>query len=111
MSLTYDTAMQSMPSGVAPPLSHLVPLNCFWIAANGPVLLSGVSLMYVSACLQGACVSGSKTMLVMEFVEGGDLWRNLQRPGTRVGNWRLHGRKVALDIARGLCFLHAHSIV
>ena len=67
--------------------------------------------MYVTACLQGACVSGSKTMLVMEFVEGGDLWRNLQRPGTRVGNWRLPGRKVALDIARGLCFLHAHSIV
>ena len=50
-------------------------------------------------------------MLVMEFVEGGDLWRNLQRPGSRVGKWHLQGRKVALDIARGLCFLHAHSIV
>ena len=61
--------------------------------------------------LQGACISGDKTMLVMEFVEGGDLWRNLQRPGSRVGKWHLQGRKVALDIARGLCFLHAHSIV
>ena len=80
-------------------------------AANSAVLQAGTSLVYGSAWLQGACVSGSKTMLVMEFVEGGDLWRNLQRPGTRVGNWRLHGRKVALDIARGLCFLHAHSIV
>ena len=64
-----------------------------------------------SFCLQGACISGDKTMLVMEFVEGGDLWRNLQRPGSRVGKWHLQGRKVALDIARGLCFLHAHSIV
>jgi hypothetical protein len=56
-------------------------------------------------------VAGNKTMLVMEYVEGGDLWRALQRQGSRVGQWSLQGRRVALDIARGLCFLHAHSIV
>lgn len=65
-----------------------------------------------SSCgLQGACVAGNQTMLVMEYVEGGDLWRALQRPGSRVAVWQPQGRKVALDIARGLCFLHAHSIV
>ncbi|BDA50936.1 probable serine/threonine-protein kinase DDB_G0267514 at C-terminar half [Coccomyxa sp. Obi] len=60
---------------------------------------------------QGACVSGNRTMLVMEYVEGGDLWRALQREGSRVRSWMQQGRRVALDIARGLCFLHAHSIV
>lgn len=50
-------------------------------------------------------------MLVMEYVEGGDLWRALQREGSRVRSWAQQGNRVALDIARGLCFLHAHSIV
>lgn len=48
---------------------------------------------------------------VMEYVEGGDLWRALQREGSRVRSWAQQGNRVALDIARGLCFLHAHSIV
>lgn len=56
-------------------------------------------------------MSGNRTMLVMEYVEGGDLWRALQREGSRVRSWMQQGRRVALDIARGLCFLHAHSIV
>lgn len=106
--------MRSMSSGLAPPHSQVMLHGSpgFGVdMANDAVLLRWGFLINVSACLQGACMSGSQTMLVMEFVEGGDLWRNLQRPGTRVGNWRLHGRKVALDIARGLCFLHAHSIV
>ena len=50
-------------------------------------------------------------MLVMEYVEGGDLWRNLASVvPTRVQVWRQAGHRVALDVARGLCFLHARSI-
>ena len=56
-------------------------------------------------------MAGTRTMLVMEYVEGGDLWRALQRGAPGVSVWRAQGRRVALDIARGLCFLHARNIV
>ena len=55
-------------------------------------------------------MAAGRTMLVMEFVEGGDLWRALQR-GAAAAGWRQQGRRIAQDIARGLCFLHARSIV
>ncbi|KAL6772225.1 hypothetical protein ACKKBG_A29430 [Auxenochlorella protothecoides x Auxenochlorella symbiontica] len=62
----------------------------------------------------GACIQGEEAMLVTEFMEFGDLWRaaTLRSPrGDRIFGWWGRGRKVALDIARGLHFLHSRSIV
>ena len=51
-------------------------------------------------------------MLVTELMEGGDLFRALSSPHARkMLAWCCCGRKVAMDIARGLHFLHSHRVV
>ncbi|KAL3148045.1 protein kinase activity protein [Trebouxia sp. C0009 RCD-2024] len=71
----------------------------------------------------GACIQRDQTMLITEYMEGGDLYhaiaqdstgrfswykRNTQQQGSRqVGM----GRRIALDVARGLHFLHSRKIV
>lgn len=57
---------------------------------------------------QGAYMGETETMLVTEFMDGGDLARNIQ--AGRVTWWR-RGRKIATDVARGLVFLHRRRIV
>ncbi|KAI3437798.1 hypothetical protein D9Q98_000245 [Chlorella vulgaris] len=56
----------------------------------------------------GACLDDKCAMLVTEYCEGGNLARNI-----RVGkvSWYRRGRKVAIDIAKGLVFLHSRRIV
>lgn len=46
--------------------------------------------------------------LVTEFCEGGSLQANLRQ--RRVSWWR-HGRRIALDVARALAYLHAKRLV
>ena len=48
-------------------------------------------------------------MLVLEFMEGGDLWSALRGPHRDELQWYGRGRALALDIARGLHFLHEHK--
>jgi hypothetical protein len=61
---------------------------------------------------QGACVAEGCTMLVTEFMEGGDLWRIMARDKDRaVFGWYRRGKQVALDVAAGLHWLHTHRIV
>ena len=48
-------------------------------------------------------------MLVLEFMEGGDLWSALRGPHREGLQWYGRGRSLALDIARGLHFLHEHK--
>ncbi len=49
-------------------------------------------------------------MLVLEFMEGGDLWSALRGPHREELQWYGRGRALALDIARGLHFLHEHKV-
>jgi len=76
----------------------------------------------------GACVTDTQTCLVTEFMEMGDLYNALHR-GEKAGmlTWYKKssvpnaprpnppvqglGRRIALDISRGLHFLHTHRIV
>ena len=51
----------------------------------------------------------SPPMLVLEFMEGGDLWSALRGPHREELQWYGRGRALALDIARGLHFLHEHK--
>ena len=46
---------------------------------------------------------------VLEFMEGGDLHHALHVPGNRLW-WRGGGQRIALDVVRGLAYLHKHSV-
>jgi len=51
-------------------------------------------------------------MLVTEFMEGGDLFRALSNTSARkLLAWRCCGRNIAMDVARGLDFLHARNVI
>ncbi|GAB4814550.1 hypothetical protein N2152v2_001596 [Parachlorella kessleri] len=56
----------------------------------------------------GAHISSDKTMLVTEYMEGGNLSTNIA--AGRV-SWYRRGRKIALDVAKGLVFLHSKRII
>ena len=60
-------------------------------------------VQFVGAVMQPDC-----TMLVTEYMEGGNLAQNIA--AGRV-NWRRRGRKIAIDVAKGLVFLHSRRIV
>ncbi|KAL4437438.1 hypothetical protein ABPG75_004577 [Micractinium tetrahymenae] len=55
----------------------------------------------------GAHLGPEETWLVTEYLEGGDLMRNIA--AGRV-SWYRRGKKIALDVARGLVFLHSRRI-
>ncbi|KAK9818906.1 hypothetical protein WJX81_000729, partial [Elliptochloris bilobata] len=64
----------------------------------------------------GACLETNPPMLVMEYMGGGDLYSALQSNAQGIGmahplSWWRRGRSVALDIARGLHFLHSEHVV
>lgn len=56
----------------------------------------------------GASLTPDRTMLVTEYLEGGNLANNIT--AGRV-SWYRRGKKIALDVARGLVFLHSRRIV
>lgn len=57
---------------------------------------------------QGAHVSPEETLLVTEYMEGGNLAANIQ--SGRISWWR-RGRKIAIDVAKGLAYLHYRRII
>ena len=60
-------------------------------------------------CLpQGTCFLGGRTLLVTEYMEGGSLAHNLR--AKKVSWWR-RGKKVAMDVARALVYLHSRRII
>ncbi|KAK9822285.1 hypothetical protein WJX74_002973 [Apatococcus lobatus] len=59
----------------------------------------------------GASVQEGRTLLVMEYMEGGNLWDNLQQDSQNGFRWYNRGHKIALDIAAGISFLHRNDII
>lgn len=60
----------------------------------------------------GACVSKGRTMMVTEYMEGGDLRQALSADVKGEYKWRgSRGKAIALDISRGLAFLHDQHII
>lgn len=57
---------------------------------------------------QGACVDDDKMLLITEFMDGGDLFKAIARKQV---NWSLRGKSIAMDVLRGLHFLHSKRIV
>lgn len=61
--------------------------------------------------INGALMQGGKrTVLVTEYMEKGDLCSALGRAASKC-SWPRLGKSLALDIARGLAFLHSKNIV
>ena len=48
---------------------------------------------------------------VLEYCEGGDLRAALTRDEAGELAWNKRGRQIAMDIARGLHFLHSHDVM
>lgn len=57
---------------------------------------------------QGACLRGEELLLVTEFMEGGDLLKAIRKKAI---NWHHRGGQIAMDVARGLHFLHSNRVV
>ena len=62
----------------------------------------------------GACLEREHAMLVLEYMEGGDLYQAIQENSypldTGLLSWYQKGSTIALDIAKGLVFLHQHEV-
>ena len=62
----------------------------------------------------GACLEREHAMLVLEYMEGGDLYQAIQENSyptdTGLLSWYQKGSIIALDIAKGLVFLHQHEV-
>lgn len=62
----------------------------------------------------GACLDPGFPMLILEYMEGGDLLTCIQHDcyPRVVGNFRWYkkGGRVALDVAKGLVFLHEQKV-
>ena len=93
----------------------MFPSGCVIINKWWPDCSSGVHILtspksvaerLACMCLQG----GQRTVLVTELMERGDLYTLIGRYQGRFA-WNKLGRYVALDVARGLAFLHARNIV
>ncbi|KAL0026084.1 hypothetical protein WJX79_008571 [Trebouxia sp. C0005] len=63
----------------------------------------------------GACLEREHAMLVLEYMEGGDLYQAIQENSypldTRLLSWYQKGGTIALDIAKGLVYLHQNNVV
>jgi len=62
----------------------------------------------------GACLEREHAMLVLEYMEGGDLYQAIQENSypldTRLLSWYQKGGTIALDIAKGLVYLHQNNV-
>jgi hypothetical protein len=58
----------------------------------------------------GACLAPPHPMLILEFMEGGDLRTALTQAPEELA-WASKGKQIAMDIARGLVYLHSQKVV
>ena len=62
----------------------------------------------------GACLDPESPMLVLEYMEGGDLFTCIQRDAYPEPKgeytWYGKGASIALDVVKGLVFLHDQKV-
>ncbi|KAL0020996.1 hypothetical protein WJX77_005136 [Trebouxia sp. C0004] len=59
----------------------------------------------------GACLQEANTMMVLEYMEGGDLMDAIAADHKNLLRWSRKGSLLALDIAKGLVHLHASQVI
>jgi len=55
-------------------------------------------------------MQADRTLLVMEYMYGGDLLSQIRHDSQGLFKWHRKGCSIALDIARGLTYLHSHNV-
>lgn len=62
--------------------------------------------------LYGVSTEGTKLLLVMEFMAGGDLAKALSDKKLKHHfSWNVNGKKIALDIIKGISYLHGRRLI
>ncbi|KAK9811452.1 hypothetical protein WJX72_004105 [[Myrmecia] bisecta] len=59
----------------------------------------------------GACLQEGRPMLVLEYMEGGDVRQAISADKRGKLRWNNKGQLIALDVARGLHFLHSNKVM
>ncbi|DBA77294.1 TPA: hypothetical protein ACH3X2_000816 [Trebouxia sp. C0005] len=62
-------------------------------------------------CFLGVMMQPQSMSLIMEYVPHGNLFRTIQQDSKGMLQWWDRGRHVALDIAKGLAYLHSRKII
>eukprot|EP00884_Botryococcus_braunii_P006247 jgi/Botrbrau1/15623/Bobra.4_1s0010.2 len=57
----------------------------------------------------GVSFVGNDVWLCMEYMEGGNLFQAIER--NKDWTWRSHRGRIALDVAKGMAFLHSHGVI
>jgi hypothetical protein len=68
-------------------------------------------VQFLGASLEEDAATGGRVMLVTEYLPRGDLWRALSKDAAHVFSWYRRGRAVALDVVRGLAFMHSKKVM
>ena len=58
----------------------------------------------------GACLKTESTVLVVEYMPGGDLMEALAEDRRGELKWMRRGHNIALDLARALVYLHKNKV-
>ena len=74
-------------------------------ACEGLLLLRDDHVLVCS----GAIIQHDSMSLVMEYVPNGNLFKNIQQDSKGMLQWWDRGRHIALDIAKGLAYLHSRK--
>ncbi|KAL3141044.1 hypothetical protein ABBQ32_005555 [Trebouxia sp. C0010 RCD-2024] len=62
-------------------------------------------------CFLGVMMQPESMSLIMEYVPHGNLFKSIQQDSKGTLQWWDRGRHVALDIAKGLAYLHSRKII
>ncbi|KAL4419698.1 hypothetical protein ABPG75_006796 [Micractinium tetrahymenae] len=115
----FGTVYKAMRNGVQPVAVKVLGTANVRVSSDVVKAVSNADLMkeisILRACrdtnilqFQGACFDGQRTLLVTEYMEGGNLTHNLR---TEKVTWWRRGKKIALDVARALVYLHSRRII
>ena len=93
-------------------------MQCFaeptWLCLQEICLLRVLSYDPNMVQFYGACLDPGFPMLVLEYMEGGDLQSCIQQDcyPTPQGQftWYSKGAQIALDVAKGIVFLHEQKV-
>eukprot|EP00891_Asterochloris_glomerata_P007932 jgi/Astpho2/7932/Aster-06406 len=74
-------------------------------------LLKGISFDRNIIQFYGACLKTESTVLVVEYMPGGDLMEALAQDRRGELRWMRRGHNIALDLARALVYLHKNKVI
>lgn len=102
-----------LQASVASVGSHLADLaSCIESAATSNTLSSSFSRSQAEPdATAGVMMQPQSMSLVMEYVPHGNLFKSIQQDSKGTLQWWDRGRHVALDIAKGLAYLHSRKVI